>query len=274
MPIIFMCIFMGAAVAWGDIVDDGLPDTTAEPIKASTRQMVNLGLKSDIVVEMTRLMLENKYSHKQILKAHTVLINAHKQGLPTAPMINKAHEGMAKHVDPSGVVQAMERVQARYAFAAKQAKSITHDEANMARLRKIIAESLAAGMHHDDAARIMQTLQLRARQMTKNQAADLAEESFLTARTMARRSIHSRSVADSICEALQKGFSAKEMHEMRNSIMASSRHSMTKSPGMNDSQPGGHSDRSGTGHGTGGHGGGMDGHGGDPGGDMGGGHSF
>jgi hypothetical protein len=72
----------------------------------------------------------------------------------------------------------MEHVHARYAFAATQAKLIIHDKAKMTRMGKIITESLAAGMHPDDAARITQTLQERARHMTKNQAADLAEETF------------------------------------------------------------------------------------------------
>jgi hypothetical protein len=45
------------------------------------------------VIEMTLLMLANNFNHEQVLQAHTILMNAHQQGLAVESIMNKAHEG-------------------------------------------------------------------------------------------------------------------------------------------------------------------------------------
>lgn len=268
--IVFVCIFLGASVALGDMVDDRLPKMATEPIKISTRQMIKLGLNSEDVIEMTRRMIENNFRHEQVMKAHSVLMNAHKQDLPIEPMMNKAHEGMAKQVQDSAVVEAMAQVQSRYAFSSMLAKAITKDKARMTQFGKIIVDSLSAGMHSEDAERIMQALHERARHMNQIHMEELATQTFMTARMMARLGHSSMSIADSLCQGLQDGYGAKEMHDMRNSTMTNSIHSSSKGPSFGMGQQGGHSGMSDSGGGMGGHGG-DPGHGG-PGGGPGGGH--
>jgi hypothetical protein len=261
--IICMAIFFCAAVASADPVEEGLPKTATQEVKKSTRQMLSQGFNTENMIDMTRQMLANNFNQQHVLEAHAILMNAEKQGLQIEPIMNKAHEGLAKQVQPKAVVQAMEQVRSRHAFASKQAKAITNDEAKMNQMEAILAGSMAAGMNHEDADRIMQALQERTRNMTRAHAEDLAMQTFMTTRMMARLGMHSQAVGDSVCEALQQGHNAQEMHNMRNTMMANSRdHSFDAGQHGRQEGMGGH---------DGGSGGGMGGHDGDSGGGMGGG---
>ena len=127
-----------------------------------------------------------------------------------------------------------------------------------------LAGSMAAGMKHEDAERIMQALQERTRNMTRAHAEDLAMQTFMTTQMMARLGMHSQAVGDSVCQALQQGHNAQEMHNMRNTMMANSRDHRYDA--------GQHGGQDGMGGHDGGSGGGMGGHDGDGGGGMDGGH--
>ncbi len=259
--IICMAIFFCAAVASADPVEQELPKTATEQVKNSTRQMANQGFNTKNVIDMTRQMLANNFKQQQILQAHAILMNARQQGLQTEPIMNKAHEGLAKQVQAEAVVQAMEQVRSRHAFASKQAKAITNDKDKINPMATIRAGSRQARMTHEEADRSMQVLQERTRNMTRAHAEDLAMQTFMTTRMMARLGMQSQSVGDSVCQALQQGYNAQEMLNMRNTMMANSRHSFSESFSR------GHSFNAGQ------HGGqeGMGGHGGDSGSGMGGG---
>ena len=255
--IVCMAIFFCAAVASADPVEEGLPKTATEEVKNSTLQMINNGFNAENVIGITREMLANNFSQQDVLRAHAILMNAQKQGLQTEPIMNKAHEGLAKQVQAEAVVKAMERVRVRHEFALKQAKALSNDKAKINQMATVLAGSMAAGMTHEDADRIMLALQERVRNMTRAHAEDLALQTFMTTRMMARLEMHSQMVGDSICQALQQGYSAQQMHNMQNTVMANSRHS--KGHSFNEGQYGGHGGDSGDGMG-GGHGGGSGGH--------------
>ena len=259
---VIMTIFFCTAVAWADTVDRELPETTPVQIKNSARQMVDQGLNPEEVVKMTRQMLANNFREQQVLQAHAILMNARRQGLPTEPIMNKAYEGLAKQVQGEAVVKAMEQVRTRYEFASKQASAISNNKARINQMTSALAESMAAGMNDEDAQRIMQVLRERTRNMAQAHSEELAMQTLMTTRTMARLGMQSRSVGDSVCQALQQGYSAEQMHNMRNTIMANSRHSYSESfsedHGSNAGQHGGQD--------------GMGGHGGDSDGGTGGGH--
>jgi hypothetical protein len=268
-----MAIFFCAAVASADPVEEGLPKTATQEVKNSTRQMLNQGLNTENVMEMTRQMLANNFSQQHVLEAHAILMNAQRQGLQTEPIMNKAQEGLAKKVQARAVVQAMEQVRSRYAFASKQAKALTNDRAKMNQMAAVMAGSMAAGMNHEDADRIMQVLQERTRNMARAHAEDLAMQTFMTTRAMARVGMNSQAVGDSVCQALQQGYNVQEMHRLQNTVMANSRHSFSENSSKGHSFDAGQHDGQGS---MGGHdsdsGGGMDGgHGGGSGGGSGGG---
>jgi len=257
-----MAISFCAAAALADTVDQQLPGTTPAQIKNSVRQMIDQGFNPQEVIGMTQEMLAYKFSEQYILQAQAILMNARRQGLPTEPIMDKAYEGLAKQVQAEAVVRAMGQVLSRYDLATEQARSITNDEARIKQMAAILAGSMAAGINQEDAERIMQALKERTSNMARADSEELAVQTMMTTQTMARLRIQSKSVGDSICQALQQGYTAPQMHNMRNTIMVNSRHSEDNS--FNEGQYGGqqgmgsHGSDSGGGTG-GGSGGGMSG---------------
>jgi len=260
--IIGLLIFLCTTGAWADTVDQQLPEIASEQVKNSTRQLLNQGFNTENAIDMTRQMLANNFNQQQILQAHAILMDAQKQGLQTEPIMNKAYEGLAKQVQAEAIVQAMVQVRSRYAFATMQAKAITNNRVRVQQMATILVGSMAAGMTPEDAHRIMQTLQERTRNMIRAQAEELALQTFMTARTMTRLGMQSMSVGDSLCQALQQGYTAQEMQNMRSTVMANSQHSFSESHswghGFNGGQHGGDSSggKGGSAGGGGGKGGG------------------
>jgi hypothetical protein len=259
-----MVISLFAAVALADTIDQELPGTTPLKVKNSTRQMIDQGFNPQEAIGMTRQMLASNFSEQHVLQAQAILMNARKQGLPTEPMMTKAYEGMAKQVQAAAVVKAMEQVRSRYEFATKQAGTVTNERAGINRMAGVLAGSLAAGIHNEDAERIMQALRERTRNMTQAHSQELAMQTLMTTQTMARLGMQSKSAGDSVCQALQQGYSAQEMHNMRNTIMANSRHAYSEGHGSDMGQhngmegmggPGGGDSGGGMGGGAGGGGG-------------------
>lgn len=253
-----MAISFCAAAALADTVDEQLPGTTPAQIKNSLRQMIDQGFNPQEVIGMTQEMLAYKFSEQYILQAQAILMDARRQGLPTEPIMNKAYEGLAKQVQAEAVVRAMGQVLSRYDLATEQAKSITNDEARIRQIAAILAGSMAAGINQEDAERIVQALGERTRNMARADSEELAMQTMMTTQTMARLRIQSKSVGDSICQALQQGYTAQAMNNMRIAIMAKSRHS--EDSGLNEGQHGGQKGMDGgsdSGGGTGGHGGGS-----------------
>jgi hypothetical protein len=152
-------------------------------------------------------------------------------------------------------------VRFRYEFATKQAGAITNNKAGLRRMASILAGSMAAGMNAEDAGRIMQVLRERTRDMTQAHSEELGLQTLMTTQTMARLGMQSKSVGDSVCQALQQGYSSQEMHNMRNTVMANTRHSNSENfSGSHSFDAGQHNGPEG-----------MGGHGGDSGSGMGGG---
>ena len=226
LTIVLVCaILCAGSWAFGDEVDKGLSTMVNEQLKASTRALIQAGIKSDDAIKMTRLMLENHFTQEHAQRAHQIIMNAHNQGLPVQPIMDKAHEGMAKQVEETSILQAMEQVRSRYTFTYEQAKLLTQERAQTRALAHIMAKGLAAGMTQEGLAGIMNTLQHRAQEMTRTQKVELAQETFKASRDMARLGLSSKATTDLVCQALQNKFTAREMETMRNSFITQSRSS-------------------------------------------------
>ena len=214
-----------ASLAFGDEVEDSLSTLATEQLKASTRGMILSGIDTDNAIRMTKLMLKNQFSLEQALRAQKAIMNAQKEGLPVEPIMNKAYEGMVKQLQAKNIVQAMERVRSRYAFAHEQARVLTKERSQVRAIGNTIAKTVTAGMDQKDVRGIMDRLQERTQQMTQSQTMELAKESFKAARDMARLGLSSKATNNLVCLALQNGYTARKMENMRNSFMTQSRSS-------------------------------------------------
>ena len=221
--ILFALIF-GAGIAAADIVDEQLPASAPEPLKAQTRAMIQAGVPQEDAVKMTRAMLQNRFELQHMLAAQTIVQEAHQQGLPVKPITDKAYEGIAKQVRSAAVVRAMQNVRSRYEFAYSKAALINQSSKEQQQLGNKLAACLSAGVSKADAERIMASLHGRIQTMDQSRAHALSVETLNTTRDMARLGASSTETANVVCQALQQGYAAGEMNQMRNAFMSRARH--------------------------------------------------
>jgi uncharacterized protein YoaH (UPF0181 family) len=190
----------------------------------NTRQMIQSGIESDDAIGMTQLMLRSQFSQEHALKAQQMLMFALQSGLPAEPLMNKAYEGIAKKVQSRSILQAMEKVRSRYAFAYKQAGQLTEEPDQVSELGNLMADSLSAGIERGDLELIRTRLQERTTQMERKRADELTEEAYKTVRDMARLGASSGAITDVVSQALRQNHTAREMKTMRTSFMNNARY--------------------------------------------------
>jgi len=220
---LFIMLFANAAI--GDVIDDSLPPDSPQAVKASARHAIQNGLQQDNVVQLTRAMLQNKFDEQQIQLTHALMIEAKKGGMPVQPIMTKAFEGMAKNVEPSLIVVAMETVQSRNAFGYQLATQLSRSNSQTANLGLTLSAALAAGFAKEDAEKIKQMILQRARSMKSEMDFNLALECFKTARDVSRLGVSSQAVTNMLVGALNKGFNHQDMRAMRSAFMKQARQS-------------------------------------------------
>jgi uncharacterized membrane protein YgcG len=213
--IITIFLLVSAMPVWADMVDDGLPPTVSERVRNQAREMIRAGVPADDAVAMTRSMVQNQYREEHTLQAQRQVIAACDEGLPPEPIMNKLQEGLAKKVPPEKVVKAMQTVRERHAHAYRHARQVTEDPAAQKVLGDALAQGLAAGMKPRDMARVQERVRERVRLQACDDCPQLALESALTARDMARLGVDSDTAGDVVCQALERGYGSPEMHRMR-----------------------------------------------------------
>lgn len=215
--------FFLPAVSFADILDEELPADTPLQVKEKARQVIRLGIENKGVVKMTQTMLQNRFSNQEMLDAYEILGEAKKNGLPEGPIMNKLHEGIAKHVRSRNIIMAMEKVQERYKTAGDLAQSMSRDREQSRNLTRDIAESMTAGMNGNDVSKIGEMLKARTRDQSGNGTAELAEQTFKTVKTMARIGIESESAANIIQDALQQGYNPDRMIKLKKAFISQAR---------------------------------------------------
>ena len=169
-------------------------------------------------------MHQHQFRDQNVLHIQNMVQEAQMKGLPTEPMQNKVHEGIAKNVHEEAIVHAVERVQSRYENAYQHARNLFDDPEQVRSMGNRFAEANAAGLANEDAARIMQQLQNRTRSMNHDQAFNLAEETVKGARNMARQSVSSQTVANVYTHALKHAYQANDMQTMQRSFANEARY--------------------------------------------------
>jgi hypothetical protein len=216
-------LLLAAAVAGADEVDEALSGIASPAVVQSTRGLIESGLASERAIAVTRAMVQNRFEAQQIAAAHQVLVSAQAKGLPPEPIINKAFEGMAKQVQAGRIVNAMEAVGARYDFALQQSAKLSGQKYRMDQTGHVIAACLTAGMDPKGIESITDKLQQRTRAMKTDQQSALVLETYKTARDMARLGVPPSETEAVVLLALQHGFDAASMQNMRAAFRNDSR---------------------------------------------------
>lgn len=178
-------------------------------LEQSTASLLAAGMEKGALERLNQSLAERNYGEEQSLRVHAVIQNTLKAGLPAQPVALKAQEGLSKNVEPARLVAAMQRVQARYGFAYAQARSLGAD----AKVGNTLAESLAAGLNERDCERL--TAQLRDRSRDRLRDQDYLNETCQTIRELARQGVASGTISRVMGEAINKGYTAREMAQLR-----------------------------------------------------------
>ena len=221
--VITILMVFSTGTAGADDVGQALSGLAPQPVVQSTRQLIQAGANRAATIDVTRAMLQYGFTARQTLSAHAVLMNTHQQGLPLEPIISKAFEGMSKHVPADSIVNAMQKVQSRQAYANLKAQNFASRKAQVNLMGHIIAAGLAAGMEPSGLEVIAHELQARSQPMAPDQKTALALETFKAARDMARLGVSSSQIASVVAAALQHEFTAEQMHAMRTAFIKDSR---------------------------------------------------
>ncbi|WP_205747725.1 hypothetical protein [Desulforhopalus sp. IMCC35007] len=186
-----------------------------ENVRQISREMKAQGIDEEQAEKMFRLMYQNRYQERNIIRAKQTVLNTVNEELPTLPVMNKAVEGIVKQVPQEKVVAAMETVRHRYSHAYRLTRSLSSDKKANASIADAIADSLAAGISAEELDVIVARLRVQTRQKTRNHAEDLTLQTMLTVRTMARLGAHSTDISDTVCQALQNGYNVRQMEQLR-----------------------------------------------------------
>ncbi len=185
-------------------------------INQLTLEMSAQGIPEAPAQKMFSLMQQNGYQELNMVRAQQTVVNTAREGLPTEPVMNKAMEGMAKHVTEEQVIAAMETVRNRYSHAYRLAGALSDDRKTKGILAEAIAGSLAAGMADQEMDTIMAQLRTQTRQQTRNQAENLSLQTMLTVRSMMRLGANPADTSDTVCQALEHRYTAQNMEQLRN----------------------------------------------------------
>lgn len=213
MIVCFMPFF-----AFADEVDDELPSDTPAKVKESARQVISLGVENQGVIKMTRTMLENKYTEKQMLQAHEVLMKAQKQSLETEPIMNKFNESVANKEKASKSIKAMEKVRSNYETAGSLAGKMSQDKEQVRAMTQEMAECMNAGITTKNMEQISTMLQTRTKDMKMEDAQAFNTGAMGTVKQMAKSGADSGSVTKVVKNAFEKGYTVRDMEKLGNTF--------------------------------------------------------
>lgn len=216
--LILMIVCFIPAFAFADVVDDGLPSDTPAKVKESARQAISLGVENQGVLRMTRTMLENGYTEKQMLQAHEVLMEAQKQNLDTVPIMNKFHESVANKEKASKSIKAMETVRSNYETAGNLAGKMTQDKEQAKAMSQEMAECMDAGIKSKDMKKISDMMQDRTKDMKMEDAQAFNKGALGTVKLMAKSGADSGSVTKVVKNAFEKGYTVRDIEKLGNAF--------------------------------------------------------
>jgi len=190
----------------------------AESIETSTKELTDFGIDPEKTQALTRSMLENRFSERQVLEAHRIILETRQHNLSIDPLMNKANEGMVKKASPDMIIQAMKRVQSRLAFAERQSKNLSSNRSSINSLSRNIVAGLTAGITEKEMEKISTALQQR--KQNGEEIEQLSSNTISMAKDMARLGVSSDRTAGLVVQAIDKGYTAVQISELKTSFIS------------------------------------------------------
>lgn len=196
-----------------------LPDAWSAAVQASTARLLRTGLDAGSLIPLTTTLHESGFTDQQIIETQEVIYAAIDQGLPPTPLLDKAQEGLAKHVPAPKIITAMHQVRSRYASAYRRAGSLSGDPVLRADLARMLAGAEAAGIQSAHQEQIITALRLQASETPRPRQRDLLlYDTLMTSRDLARRGISSELFSEIITGLLTMGANGSEITSVAQAI--------------------------------------------------------
>lgn len=195
--------------------DEPVTDAVELQQRSQTREMAQFIVDQEELPALLKAMQRHRFTHTNQVRVQKVIQDAEQEGLPTKPLADKVYEGIAKDIDEQRIVQAMTTVRNRYAYAYRQVRQLADDADDAQVLGKVVAEAYTAGLQQQDCDEIVEALQTRLRTMTRQEARELALETMLTVRLMARRGVESVTASDVVVSALEQSYDDTDMQQIQ-----------------------------------------------------------
>jgi hypothetical protein len=206
--------------SFADEIDDGLPPDTPVKVKESARQAISLGVQNQGMINMTKTMLENRYTEKQMLAVHETLMKAQKQNFDTEPVMNRFNEGVAKREKASDNIKAMEKVRSNYEIAGGLAGKMTQDKTQVKAMMQKMAECMNAGMTTRNMEQISTMLQEKIKAMDTGSGLAFNNTALNAIKQMAKSGADSGSVTKVMKNSFEKGYTVQDMEKLKNVFAA------------------------------------------------------
>ena len=220
LSLVFILFLPSVLIA--DVLDDELPGNVPVQVKEKAREVIRLGVENQGIIKMTQIMLQNRFSEKQMIRAYEIVGEARKNGLPEEPVMDKLYEGIGKRIQSENIIMAMEKVQERYKTASQYAHQMSSNNEQAGVLTQQVAECMSAGMTDKHIDRMSRTLSSLKTQ-NSSEKSSLQIQTLRTAKTMARLGATSQSVADAVQTALQSGYNQNNMKRLENAFVVQAR---------------------------------------------------
>lgn len=217
---ILMIVCFMPGFGFADEVDDGLPSNTPARVKESAMQVISLGVQNQGVIKMTMTMLENKYTEKQMLAAHEVLMKTQRQNMDTEPVMNRFNESVTKKEKAANSIKAMEKVRANYETAGSLAGQMTQDKSQVKAMTQAMAECMNAGVTTKNMEQISTMLQEKTKVMNPGEGQALNNAAMNAIKQMAKSGAGSGSVTNVMRNAFEKGYTSQDMMKLENTFMS------------------------------------------------------
>lgn len=202
---------------WGSpaAAESSLQASWSPALQASTEKLLAAGADAGQVVELTARMAESGYDEVRMIEVQQLIGESVEEDLPSAPLLNKAREGLAKKVPASLLLKAMEQVRNRYREAYRYARSLSKDNPEREALGQLLVNVQTAGLAGPELEGMMAAVQARVgKSGTAGEQQQLIRQSLLLAREMSRQGAAPDLAAKVVSALLEKGADSGELAEV------------------------------------------------------------
>jgi hypothetical protein len=219
--VVSISCFMGLILCLGHI--DAAAQTVEsipENLKPAMNELIQHHLTPAEVTMLTHQLLHAGADHGTVLNIYHRMKSAIDMELPTEPILNKAFEGLAKRIDPPQIAAALEKVLVRYENAYRLTEQTLHvQKAERTKLGNLAAESMTAGLSFDTIRDILNVIESEATHLNRTAIHELAYETLISARDMARLGTSAPSVGGVLTQALKSGANRDDIRQMHMQFM-------------------------------------------------------